>query len=652
MRRLESTFALAAVVATLLPAVRAAAFALEGHEIIEATAYKRLLATDAVAGTSPVVSGRTLLASLMMTGVLLQPPCFDPTRPTGDCGAIERLELPLGYWPVLGSGTPDLVIDRQIGQHGQCQHFMAPTADGLTPIDPRLGVPSALANDAYLRCVRVAGIVFDGTLRDPYLARQRMAGTYVLMHALEDSFSAAHVDRDAEFKIVHMLSWTLIDWPSYFLHGHGRFPSAFHHGISDPRDHDYLQWKLTTPDGRSCGSFGHPYAVPESCLTPRAKAATAAIVAYLVALYDLRARAAREGRTASLFATSDDARRVWRSYLDDHLPSVAATPELPAAPQDPRPRPDVFLGLQVILDRGTWGLGIWYGKLFFARAVLPFALGLVTNVSYVRSDDVRTLRGGFNINLMLPLVRRVTIGAAPLGVRLVCDTHVEGCSVEAIATAGLVLIPLGTSTWIALQGPQYSWTARTWIDRWGGLAVGWSHERAYRPEPTDPDAVARWDPPRPDEVRSYRMVHSTRAIFLSATMESRPGNEFIGAGLDWRWDRDRWNRRSGICPGVQGEVYEGAFDQTTTHGGSGIALAPTVRAYLAADRLAVVATPALFRFGALGDGVIGADVAARAGVALEIGQLELSVDSPPLSYVSRDRWHTLPFSVRLAALLD
>ena len=60
----------------------------------------------------------------------------------------------------------------------------------------------------------------------------------------------------------------------------------------------------------------------------------------------------------------------------------------------------------------------------------------------------------------------------------------------------------------------------------------------------------------------------------------------------------------------------------------------------------------LLRYGALGDGAIGFDVAARAGLSVEVGNLELAVDSSPFSYLSRDRWHSVPITVRLAALLD
>lgn len=282
MRPARHAVAVAGVLVALW-SVPAAAFQLAGHEVIEAAAYKRLLAMDAVPGTGePGVSGRAVLAALITAGVLRPPRCFDRARPHGDCDDRERLELPLGHWPVLGSGAPDLVIDRQLGQRGQCQHFMAQTADGMSPLDPRFGVPGALVTDAYARCVRLIGAVFDGILRDPHLAQWRLAGTYALMHGIEDSFSAAHARRDSRGRVVHLLSWTLIDWPAYLWNGRWSFPPDTHHAVSDERDDDYLRRELRLADGRACRSFLNPYAVPEICLTERARAAVDAVVSYLV----------------------------------------------------------------------------------------------------------------------------------------------------------------------------------------------------------------------------------------------------------------------------------------------------------------------------------------------------------------------------------
>ena len=296
--------------------------------MIEAAAYKRLLALDAVPGTG--VSGRALLASLIATGYLFEPPCFDRAHPRGDCGAAQRLDLPLLYWPTLGSGTPDIVINRQLGQQGQCQHFMARTSDGLSPFDPRYDAPGALATTAYSRCVNLTGVVFDGMLRDPYLAHERLVGTYVLMHAIEDSFSAAHVDRDAGSHIVHLLSWTLIDWPTYALHGHAHFPPETHHAVTDKRDLEYIRWDQRARSGVTCRSFHNPYAFPAECLTDRARAARDAVVDLLVVTYRLEANAAALGRRPSLTspASPQDA-ALWMAFLEANLSSIAAPPQMP-----------------------------------------------------------------------------------------------------------------------------------------------------------------------------------------------------------------------------------------------------------------------------------------------------------------------------------
>jgi len=649
---------LAVAIAVVSSGARAGAFELEGHEIIEAVAYKRLLAMDFVPGTGvPGVSGRALLGVLIATGVLDQPPCFDRNRPRGDCDGDTRLDLPLRYWPVLHAGAADLVLDRQLGQQGQCQHFMANTADGLTPPDPRVDVPAALVTEAYQRCVRIAGAVFDLILRDPQLAAWRLAGTYVLMHALQDSFSAAHVDRSPHLDVVHLLSWKLIDWPRYAWHGRLAFPEATHHGITDERDADYLRSDARSQDGRACDAFHNAYAVPDECLTERAAAAADTVVDMLVALYTLRAAAAAAGRPASLFSASGEEAGAWMAFVREHVASVSAPAELPDTPADPLRRSDVFVGVQAIGGDHMLGGGLWGAKLFLGPTT-PFVLGLTGGAAYSRLDGVGELVGGMNLGLLLPLVRRFTIGGAPIGVRVVCDVHFEACHADAVAGLGVLLVPLGDATWLGVEGPSWSWTERAIGRTWAGLSFGWSHERVGRPAPPSADALATWDPPRPDEVHAFRAGRSTRTIYLAATAISQPENTFAGFGLEWRWDRDIWNRRAGFAPGVQLEIDGGRIEAPSPGGGvagaagGGAAVAPVVRAYLLPNRLAVTATPALVRVGAIAGHAFAVDVAARAGVALEVGRLDLVVDSPPLSYVSTARWHALPITVRLGLRLD
>jgi hypothetical protein len=630
----------------LLASSPAVAFDLDGHEVIEASAYKRLLALDVVPGTG--VSGRTLLGSLIETGVLFQPPCFDRRRWRADCGADQRLDLPVLHWPLLRSGGPDLVLDRQLGQQGQCQHFMARTSDAMSPIDPRLGVPVALATTAYSRCIRIAGVVFDGILRDPQLAQWRMVGTYVLMHAIEDSFSAAHVDRDAHFNVVHLLSWTLIDWPVSFIHGRASFPAPTHHAVTDARDGDYVRGDARTADGRACRDIHHPYAYPDECLTERAKAATDAVVDYLIAIYRLRARAIAQGRQASLFAPeSDEEVAVWAGFLRAHVRSVAAPVEVADRPQAFLPRPDAFVGVQAQAGERRLGLGAWAGQLFFGPA-LPFALGVSGTVGYARYAGVGQLGAGVNLSLLLPLVRRLAIGAAPAGFRLRCDVHMRDCAEDVVAIVGMLIVPLGDSLWLGIDGPHWSWTERAFSTSWFGLAFGWSHESLSRRAPPASDAATLWDPPRPDDVRAYRSARATRALYLATTFATGSHDSFVGGGVDWRWDHDRWDRRSGLAPGLQLEVNDGAVDGTQR--GGAFAMAPVLRAYVIPSRLALTATPALVRV--LLKVPVQVDVAARAGIALEIGRLELAVDSPPLSYVSQSRWHALPFTVRLGLQIE
>jgi hypothetical protein len=247
--------------------------------------------------------------------------------------------------------------------------------------------------------------------------------------------------------------------------------------------------------------------------------------------------------------------------------------------------------------------------------------------------------------LVLPLVRRIAIGATPAALRLACDAHFASCAVDVVARLGNLIIPLGDWTWLGVEGPVWSWTDRQIGGTWAGLAVGWSQERPPKRAPPPADAIASWDPPRPEEVLAYRSSRTTGLIYLAGSVGSRSENRFVGVGLEMRLDRDRWNHRSGFGPALALEVDAGNIEGGIRGGSVGVA--PIARYYLVRDRIAVTATPALARMGTVTDRAFAVDVAARAGMALDLNKLEISVDSPPLSYVAQSRWHTLPFSARL-----
>jgi hypothetical protein len=633
------------VAATLLARAPAWAFDLDGHAIIEATAYKRLLALARVPETQ--VSGRELLAALVADGVLLEPPCFDE-RSHG-CGPRDRLERPLAFWPILGASAADLIINRQLNASAQCQHFMAETRDGLTPPDPRMGVPEGLVTDAYTRCVRILGVALEGIARDPRLARARLVGMYSLVHAIEDSFSAAHAARDADNRIRYLLTWTLLDFPAYFQRGTASFPAETHHAVTDRRDADYLRRDGSADDGQPCPAFLNPYAVPESCLTPRARAAADAVYDLVVLVYRVRAQAAAAGRPPSISEAPED-RALWERYVSKHLASAVAPFEPPPYRSTiGKERTDRFVGLRGSVTRnGGWGASAWTSRLFFGPA-LPFALLLTGGAGYMREDGRGSLVAAASLGLALPVIQRFSFGFAPIGLAGTCGTSFDHCSASLTATTAVLIVPLPHSLWLTLEGPRWSWANRALSGSVFALALGRSYENDPHEPDLPPDVMRAWQPPRPEDVLAYRMTTHTWGVWFAATTGSTARNQWVTAGADLRWDRDQWNRRAGFVPLIAVAVQHGTLGGTE---GNAVTLAPALGRYLLPGKLAVVLTPAALRLGAQYGSAFGADVAGKLSVALDLARVEIAVDSPALSYVSSSRWYGLPLTLRLGVLVD
>jgi len=637
--------AAAAVGACLATATPARAFELEGHFVIEAVAYKRLLALARVPGTD--ASGRDVLAALIAARVLVEPPCFDVARARGGCSDRDPRTRARAFLPVLGAGAADILIDRQVSARGQCQHFMAQPGDGLTPIDPRFGVPGGMVTAAYSRCVEILGVAFSGLLRNPALAQRRLVGTYALMHAIQDSFSTAHTARDGEGRIEYLLSWKLIDWPSYFAHGRASFPARTHHAITDGRDGEYLRRDGRADDGSPCGAFHEAYATPESCLTPQARAAADAVVDLLVLAYELRARAAAEMREASLSSPDDLA--SWRAYVHKHLASAAVATDAPAPAGWPAiPRADTFVGAQGAIADDGWAAGLWAGRMFYGPAV-PFALAVSGAALFDSHPAGRGMTAALGAGLYLPLIRRFAVGITPAGVSARCDPRLEACSTTVFATLGEVIVPLADSIWFGVQGPRWSWDERALRGPLVAVALGWSHEQAPVEPITDPAEIASWTPPDPSDVVEYRLGRVSWLAFGAAAAGSTTENRWIGGGVELRVERDRWGRRSGWAPALSLEVASGTMLGTN---GVTATLAPALRRYLLADRLWLGVAPAALRVGAQDGQSLAIDVAGYAALGLVVGRLEMSLASPQLSYVARDHWHALPIAVRLGLLFN
>ena len=140
-----------------------------------------------------------VLADLTRDGVFEKPLCFESA--TDDCASRYTTD-PLAWWLTPHTDAPDRILARQFDHIGQCFHFMAQSDDenGLHYTTPSAnGGPHAaygLIWDAYDRCVDLLGSLVANVVQDPVAARANATGMYELMHAIMDSYSLAHVERD------------------------------------------------------------------------------------------------------------------------------------------------------------------------------------------------------------------------------------------------------------------------------------------------------------------------------------------------------------------------------------------------------------------------------------------------------------------------
>src|SRR5262249_51214528 len=268
------------------------------------------------------------------------------------CGEGARRGEPVDFWPVLGTGSPDLLQSRQFGRRGQCFHFMADSPDWrASDPDPASGATIAMTRTSYERCLRLLTSLFDEIVHDPYVATLRGRGGYVLLHAVADSYSKAHVEREdgGAGRIRFLKGWILRNWFVYLIDVK-HLARRFQPSIVDSRDSDEIDADRVVA-GRRCGDVAAPYELPLECLSVEGRAAAMATVDALVTLQTAmrhRAGAAsgssegasaalplnldRESSTAmpAIGASLDDpaARAAWRGFLERRMASAYAPLEV------------------------------------------------------------------------------------------------------------------------------------------------------------------------------------------------------------------------------------------------------------------------------------------------------------------------------------
>ena len=309
-RAVVAGWALAAGLAVGLVPRDAQAFKPEGHVVIEVMAYREM-------GTGP---DSNVLASLIRDGAIEAPICFWNRSP--DC--IDRFESdPLAWWPAPHTDAADMILARQFSHSGQCFHFMAQQddeagdhwVDPMNPRDPH--VTYGLMWDAYLRCENQLEWILWRVVQNPIDARKKARGMYELMHAVMDSYSRAHTERDYE-------GWSATkgtDPPIEYLKvwqptvGNPFAESSLksRHQISDDRDEHYIS-AVHVEDGRACSEYvAHPYGMPPGCLSQEGRLATNAIEDLMRLVVSMREKK----------ATRLQVHAAWMTYVAKHLPHAA-----------------------------------------------------------------------------------------------------------------------------------------------------------------------------------------------------------------------------------------------------------------------------------------------------------------------------------------
>jgi hypothetical protein len=656
-----SLSAVAACAAAIVCSTAANAFTVDGHDAIEAAAYRRLVAAPRVDdGSGETRPGKDVLLYLLRRGYLAKPRCFasDGGRANDAC-ARDIAAYPLAAWPPLLSKSADLVSERQFSSNGQCFHFMAGTSYvWKTPLDPRLGVHQGFAGEAYRRCTRALTDLFVATLRDPARSNADDRGLYALMHAVADAFSAAHVERDRAGRVLYLKPWEARGvltylWPTHW-EGLRYLTGPSHHAVIDGRDDDFVRH-----DDPACKAFHHAYALPADCLSESGSRAADALVDLLLLVHRL-------GRSDDASAAVDR-RAAFAAFLARHLPSAFVAPDLRRPFWDEREWVPAFdFGFR-FRDRpvpGATDLSAIAGAFLFADLTLPVRPFFSIEAGCRRLGGACQLELGADaLTLLLPVTEGFALGVTPLSI-VGSPGSSPSLSVGAnVIRADLYLLD---SLWVSASGPRYSWTRQAFDGEpfsislgfaWNGKVPPLETTRTAREVPArvradsrdlQPASATAWSPPPLGA--SYATRATTVVVhLLGATVipDDEQGAYSIG-GIELLWDRDRWGRRAGFALGGRADT-----ELRRTHDGDhyGGVLGPVARYYLVPDTLAIEAIPALVDAGYLrkptGSGA-AFDVAAAGGLALmPFGRVELGLESPRLSYRSGGRVDGTTMGLRL-----
>jgi hypothetical protein len=629
MRSIAACVAVASALACGLVARDARAFKPEGHVVLEVMAYREL-------GTGP---DSDVLATLIRDGAIEAPICF--WNRSADC--VDRFESdPLAWWPAPHTDAADMILARQFSHSGQCFHFMAQQdddtgahwVDPMNPRDPH--VTYGLMWDAYYRCINQLEWVVWRVVQNPVDARKKAHGLYELMHAVMDSYSRAHTERD-------YTDWTagkpdpgvefLKVWQPTVGNPLSDASRQTRHEISDDRDEHYIE-PFHIEDGRACSEYvSRPYGMPPGCLSKEGRLATNAIEDVMRLVVQMRAKR----------ATRLQVHAAWTQFVAKHMAHAAT-----AAPDPKRPLPAYEHETVPFFFFGTRGESTPQDGVFddtvFGRYVVtsgaldPLTLAVQAEVGSRTdfSQDTQSFLARQDIDAMLPLGNNLSVGFTPFSIDYVGGGSRAG-RVETVTRALRVDLfePLHLSrVALSVWGPgEYSWldSQLRWtvgIGISGGLL---EHEpgivhRSYGPShrARDTDQIA-WVPPYPwdSELRSSAGPVILGA-YVGATAADVDGKVHEGVEVDFL-KRNWW--------GALNTLSFGGMLEDTVEFTNGSAPHTSLSAFLTGRWYA------LHPFGLVADvGVNSQDLSpaqlhpwsfqSRYGIVMTIGRLDIIVESP------------------------
>ena len=384
-----------------------------GHKLMEAYAYRLLMNNSADMSPLPI-DGKELLNELIKNRILDAPKALKNINDSLTVDLRDTSDVPFEFLLPLKSGFSDVYLPKQFAKSGQQVHFMAMKKD-LTgiPINDPAAAKHLVLTRAFPRCIRYMTELMYQILLSQSGAEERQETVYDLMHAIQDSFSQAHAERDTATLQIRCIN----------IFGSGDLPEENLHAGVDPRDHQFLKSDLI-PFGNELLAYDeiNPYLIPEDLLTPTTRITSEAVIELLKTIYMMlpyRETVRARYETGHYQPAGMDS--LWREYLRRYFPSsderlnheVFDDLVLRSQPEEEQSwGADGSIGLSLGYIQKQAYVGINYSRMLLKERT-PVPLSLRTNLAYARSHNdytVHLIVDLFGSGLNYPVSDMITVG--------------------------------------------------------------------------------------------------------------------------------------------------------------------------------------------------------------------------------------------------